>query len=703
MVGGRRIFVYVFLVASIGFGAAIAESPQTFRFKGYADATGRSWLAHRVPVDEAGTLDVTLTWSDLRADLNIFIKDAGGRQIARTNGTRHPETLRVEVSMTGVYVVAVKAVSGAANYVLDVTYTSNGNDPPIAGEDAATVRAGESTVIDVLANDSDPNGDPIVIVSVQDPARGSASVRRDLTIGYTPDTDFAGEDRFTYRVCDAAEPSACAEGLVIVSVADVNHPPTARDDRATADSSQVIVDVLANDSDPDGDRLSLDVVDAPERGDVVISGDDVVYEPPLGFVGDDRFRYHACDDAPTPACAEAVVTVSVGSTGGERPAPDAADDVVRTEAGAARSVDVLANDVNPNGGDLQVASVTDGRWGTTTIEADGTVRYRPDPSAESRDSFSYIACEVSTPDSCDGASVEVVNVWLERPELDNPITIDLRVGSDELRLDDTRDYILRMPQVKKTGALLIRGGGDVSIVGGYMSVASSGPNISISDGPGTPHGRVVHIEGVLIDGSSGAESDGIKINAPRTTVQLKNVRIVGLLGSMNSLHADLIQPWGGVGELRISGFTGASHYNSLYLRRENDPLMPPIGTVRIQRTNIFGYVNPGGTPDSTLRGISIGTQSVPPSDATQSVNCSVTHPIYLDTFYVDPPGTKRLGQFVYPHDKMQTAGCPAQVSADGQSVHWPALRDEVFGSVLLGPPPGGDFVPVGMAGLGYVG
>jgi hypothetical protein len=54
---------------------------------------------------------------------------------------------------------------------------------------------------------------------------------------------------------------------------------------------------------------------------------------------------------------------------------------------------------------------------------------------------------------------------------------------------------------------------------------------------------------------------------------------------------------------------------------------------------------------------------------------------------------------------MTQAGCPAQVSADGTSVDWPSLRAAVGGSVTgvvqVGTPPGGDYVPVGMAGLGY--
>ena len=59
--------------------------------------------------------------------------------------------------------------------------------------------------------------------------------------------------------------------------------------------------------------------------------------------------------------------------------------------------------------------------------------------------------------------------------------IRLHVGTDKLHLRDTRDYILKMPARKKTGPLYINGGGNVEIVGGYMSTKVRGPNINISD------------------------------------------------------------------------------------------------------------------------------------------------------------------------------------------------------------------------------
>jgi hypothetical protein len=293
-----------------------------------------------------------------------------------------------------------------------------------------------------------------------------------------------------------------------------------------------------------------------------------------------------------------------------------------------------------------------------------------------------------------------VGTTFARPALATPITLALHVGADRLRLRDGRDYVLVLPRVKKTGVLEIRGGRNIWVIGGYLSVAKAGPNIVIADGPNARAGRVVHLEGLMIDGSSGAQSDGIRINAPRAIVQVVRCRIVGLRGRAAGLHADVIQPFGGMKALRIDGLTASSHYNNLFLRRENDPLGPRIGAVTIRNANIFGYWNGSqASPRETLRAISFGTQTVDPSDSTSRINCRMSARLVLREFFIKP-ARQRPGQFVYPHDRMQRAGCAARLSADGRRISWPAL-DRVDGVARVGEPPGGSFVPATSVGLHY--
>ena len=304
------------------------------------------------------------------------------------------------------------------------------------------------------------------------------------------------------------------------------------------------------------------------------------------------------------------------------------------------------------------------------------------------------------PPAAHAATASAVGASFPRPAMHSPVRIRLHVGTDKLHLRDTRDYILKMPARKKTGPLYINGGGNVEIIGGYMSTKVRGPNINIADDGGTRSGRVVHIEGVLIDGSSRVASDGIKIQAPHTIVQLENDRIVGLHGSLRGYHADVVQPGGGVKELRIDGFTGSSHYNNLYLRRETNPLKPAIGKVIIRNANFRGFHN-RGIPRTTLRAISIGTQSNPPSNDSQAINCDLSNPVVLQNVWMTPPSGVKPSAFVYPHNHMEGAASLCHSGASSGTVYWPHWRSDGMISGGLRSGRHADFVPKGVAGLGY--
>ena len=104
------------------------------------------------------------------------------------------------------------------------------NDPPLAVDDAAETVEGTPVFIDVLANDSDPNGDTLTVVEVSAPAHGTAVVAAAGTVEYTPEPDFHGTDRFTYVVGDGS--GLTAQAAVDVTVLPANDPPLAGDDAA---------------------------------------------------------------------------------------------------------------------------------------------------------------------------------------------------------------------------------------------------------------------------------------------------------------------------------------------------------------------------------------------------------------------------------------------------------------------------------------
>ena len=143
---------------------------------------------------------------------------------------------------------------GSATATVTVTVTGV-NDGPVAVDDAATTAEDTAVSVTVLANDSDLDGDTLAVSSVSTPAHGAAVIAG-TSVTYTPALNYNGPDSFTYTVGDGNGGSATA--TVTVTVTGVNDGPVAVDDAATtAEDTAIDVTVLTNDSDLDGDTLSI--------------------------------------------------------------------------------------------------------------------------------------------------------------------------------------------------------------------------------------------------------------------------------------------------------------------------------------------------------------------------------------------------------------------------------------------------------------
>jgi hypothetical protein len=153
------------------------------------------------------------------------------------------------------------------------------NGAPVARDDAALAVAGAPVTVAVLANDSDPDGDPLRLTGLGLPARGTLAANPDQSVTYTPAAGYVGPDEFTYTAGDGRGGSAQAR--VAVEVRRPNAPPVAVPDAATAAAgAPVTVPVLANDNDPDGDRLGLVALGLPRHGALAVNPDQsVTYTP----------------------------------------------------------------------------------------------------------------------------------------------------------------------------------------------------------------------------------------------------------------------------------------------------------------------------------------------------------------------------------------------------------------------------------------
>lgn len=200
--------------------------------------------------------------------------------------------------------------------------TAAPNQAPAAANDAWSMSAGATLAIvapGVLGNDGDADGDALTAVLAAGPASGSLALDSGGGFSYTPDAGFAGSDSFAYRAFDGALHSDPATVSITVN-AVVNLAPLARDDvaaapmRKTASYTPRVIDVLANDADPDGslDRGSVAITAAPNKGGSVTvnAGGTVSYTPKLKFRGKETFKYTVRDMAGAVSNA-ATVTVNV--------------------------------------------------------------------------------------------------------------------------------------------------------------------------------------------------------------------------------------------------------------------------------------------------------------------------------------------------------------------------------------------------------
>jgi hypothetical protein len=265
------------------------------------------------------------------------------------------------------------------------------------------------------------------------------------------------------------------------------------------------------------------------------------------------------------------------------------------------------------------------------------------------------------------------------PALQNPITRHVDVTGGLGTLDATRDYVLIMPSAPRTEALVINGGRNVVLIGGEVAIPYQGtsPTITsrralyIANSTGT-----VHVEGLLLHGDD--ISEGIQINAPSAVVQIQNVSVRNVHARdqvrFSDNHPDVIQTWGGVGELRVDGLTGESDYQGLFFKADFNG---PHGRVRLRNVNLRAM------PTTRYQFWMDGTGGGYPT-------------VTLDGVWVQPGPNRSFGKTVWPD--VDHAQHPVRI-VDG-AASWPTLP--VTGVVRQGTPPGGDFVPASSVGLGYV-
>ncbi|WP_370277736.1 retention module-containing protein [Pontibacterium sp.] len=381
--------------------------------------------------DVAVAIDVLANDSDVDGDLDptsvVITADPSNGSVS-VNPTTGVVTYTPDADYNGAdsFSYTVDDLAGNTSSPAIVILTVNPvADDPVSVNDAASTNEDVAVAIDVLANDSDVDGDldPTSVVITSGPSNGSVAVNPTTgVVTYTPDADYNGADSFSYTVDDLAgnTSSPATVSLTVNPVAD--DPVTVNDSASTNEDVAVAIDVLANDSDVDGDLdpTSVVITAGPSHGSVSVNPTTgvVTYTPDADYHGADSFSY-TVDDLAGNTSSPATVSLTVNPV---NDAPVAVNDSETTDQNTAITIDVMANDSDPESDPIDIDGFTQPAQGTVTQTLDGTFVYTPNGTFIGQDSFTYTIKDDS------GEVSNTATVIIDVTE-DHGVTLDFTASS----------------------------------------------------------------------------------------------------------------------------------------------------------------------------------------------------------------------------------------------------------------------------------
>lgn len=273
------------------------------------------------------------------------------------------------------------------------------NDPASSGNETLTVNENSSatTSPNLLANNTDPEGDVLTITSIGNPTNGTLTSNGDGTYDYTPNPGYCGTEIISYTVSDGVNNTIDNLTITVICVDDIpnggNETLTINEDAPMTNSGYL----LGNNSDPDGNTLTITNITQTGGGSFFLTPTGSVnYTPNPNWCGTDTLVYAVSDGGPAIYDTLFVVVICVNDL------PTGGNEWIETEMDTPFiNIDVLANNSDIENGILTITSptfpATTTAGGTVTINSDNTINYTPPSGFTGYDTLVYQVCDDWTP------------------------------------------------------------------------------------------------------------------------------------------------------------------------------------------------------------------------------------------------------------------------------------------------------------------
>jgi VCBS repeat-containing protein len=334
-----------------------------------------------------------------------------------------------------------------------VSYFNNTNTPPIAVDDVFTTD--EDTVLtgNVLSNDTDAEGESLSASELVSPSNGSFSLTADGSFSYTPNPNFNGSDSFTYQISDTQ--GGLDQATVSLTVNPVNDAPTAvADSFNTQIDTPLTFNVLANDSDIDGDSLVFNSFTTATNGSLVNQGNgNLTYTPNAGFTGVDNFSYTIGDG--NGGTDSASVSVSVNNL--PQRISDQLEVLYTFDEGSGNIVRDVSGVGTPL--DLTIQDLSNVTWGDDSLTVDAaTLIASSGPGTKLIDSLTgtneiTIEAWLSTDNLTQGGPARIVSLSSDSRNRNFTLGQDKDAFDVRLRTTDTNSNASRPSVLSPAGSL----------------------------------------------------------------------------------------------------------------------------------------------------------------------------------------------------------------------------------------------------------